>query len=85
MARRNGSDWERDDPSDDDLARFEDVSIRCRACGTMAYDDAELCPKCLSPLHGHAKGTPKWLVVVGILLVLAMLIPFVLPVLAGLF
>lgn len=64
--------WERDGegPSEADLERFGDEYRTCPECGSLVYDQSELCQAC-----GHAFGArettiPIWAIVtVGVLLV----------------
>lgn len=60
-----------DGPSDADIERFSDVTQKCPSCGTVLYDDVEICWNC-----GHALGSeqrPKipnwlWITAAGLLL-----------------
>lgn len=75
-----------EEPSDADVIRFDGDSTRCRRCKTLLYDDLDSCPRC-----GEAVGSPSgrkmsmWVVIVLGLVVVAMMAPFVLPVLMRLF
>ena len=60
-------------PSDDDLDRFGGVTQTCWRCGTELYDDATVCWNCqasVGPGSGSRRGTPVWVIVVGVLLAL---------------
>ncbi len=60
-------------PSDDDMARFGDVTQTCPACGKEVFDDTDLCYHCghaISTAAG-AMGLPaRWIIItVGVLVV----------------
>ncbi|MGE3109184.1 MAG: hypothetical protein AB7G11_15565 [Phycisphaerales bacterium] len=53
-------------PSDDDIARFGDVTQKCPECRAELYDDAEVCWKCGCAISGGATRTrpiPTWMLV----------------------
>jgi hypothetical protein len=53
-----------DEPQEQDLERFGDVTVRCRECGTELYDDVAVCWKCGRAVMGgdQSKGMPMWAV-----------------------
>lgn len=74
-----------DGPSDADIARFGDVTVKCPECGTELYDDVALCWKCGRPVGPGApkesNGAPLWIIIT----VLAVIATFVLFSTRGLF
>lgn len=63
-------------PSQEDIERFSDVTIKCKKCGTELLDDVAECWKCREPVqrrHTHETGLPTWVVVTALVL-LALLI-----------
>ena len=68
-------------PSADDLERFSGDEARCPECGASIWDDAPICPRCGAVLGGDTLArTPldawwrrRWIAVVIVVLVLAML------------
>src|SRR5690606_8422440 len=62
-------------PSEEDIARFGDVTVRCRECGTELYDDVAVCWNCGRAVGGsdEAGGLPWWALVAAILAAAAML------------
>lgn len=59
-------------PSDEDLERFSDATVRCPECGTTLYDDVELCYKCGHALRAGRSAMPSVKVaVIAIVLVIA--------------
>lgn len=59
-----------DDPLDEDIERFSEVTTRCRGCGTELFDDVESCWNCGTPVLGRTEtGVPVWvLLTVGVVL-----------------
>jgi hypothetical protein len=61
-------------PSEADIARFGDVTVKCSECGTELYDDVALCWKCGRAVGAgtkdESKGPPIW-VVITVLLIIA--------------
>lgn len=60
-------------PSEEDVARFSDVTVKCAGCGTELLDDVQECWKCGRAVGGrglHETGLPTWVVLtaVGLLL-----------------
>jgi len=53
-----------DNPTPEDVARFDSVTRICPGCKEEVYDDAELCWQCGRALdaEGDAK-TPMWIIV----------------------
>ncbi len=52
-------------PSEEDLARFSDVTVTCKGCGTELLDDVSECWKCGRPVAAagtHETGLPTWVV-----------------------
>jgi len=49
-----------EDPSPEDVEVFGDVTVKCPKCGSVLYDDAELCWKCGHALSSADKGLPTW-------------------------
>lgn len=70
-----------EDPSDDDIERFSSDTARCPECGEEVWDQADVCPECgaamtdgpgsRSTIERHF--TQKWIIVVVVILILAML------------
>lgn len=62
-------------PSEEDIARFGDVTVRCRECGTELYDDVAVCWNCGRAVGGsdEAGRLPWWALVAAILAAAAML------------
>ncbi len=77
--KRAITEHDRDAPRLEDVEDFSDATRRCPECGTDVYDEAEVCFKC-----GHAFGDSKeaqtkpWVVWVILVVVAAILVPFVL-------
>jgi hypothetical protein len=71
-----GGDELDEGPSEADVARFGDVTIKCPECGTELYDDVALCWKCGRAVGPGAaedrKGPPVWMMVVVVVLVCLM-------------
>lgn len=56
----------RDDegPSEEDIARFDDVTQTCPECKAVLHDDTEICWKCGHAFTiGRTKPVPKWAVI----------------------
>lgn len=63
-----------DGPSEADLERFSDVTVKCQGCGTELLDDVDECWKCgrkVGAKGSHESGRPTWavLTVLGIVVV----------------
>ncbi len=65
-----------DGPSEADVARFGDVTIKCPECGTELFDDVAVCWKCGRAVGPGAPedrhGPPVWMMVTVIVLVCVM-------------
>ena len=76
---RRGRSEDDDLPSEADVERFSDVTVKCPHCGTEMFDDAEICWHCGMAILGSAPIAPRLFrgrrgtLVVVILAVLAML------------
>lgn len=67
-----GPDDDPEAPSEEDVARFSDVTVKCPECGTQLFDDVAVCWKCGHALSGRRKDDNKlsvWLVVTVIVVV----------------
>ena len=70
-----------EDPSDADVERFGDETAYCPDCGARVWDEADICPKCHAYIGGQTLSRPptehglrkRWLAVIAIILLLAML------------
>lgn len=60
-------------PSEEDLARFSDVTRTCPHCKEDVFDDAELCYHCGEALVQAERPLPIWVVAAGLLVVAGML------------
>jgi len=67
-----------EDPSDEDVAAFDRVTVTCPECKAELYDDVAVCWKCGHALAAPAKGPPAWAVVtaIGVLVVILATIMF---------
>ncbi|QYK47653.1 MAG: hypothetical protein KF838_12775 [Phycisphaeraceae bacterium] len=75
-----------EEPSDADVIRFNDDSVRCRRCKTLLYDDLDSCPRCGEDIaSGKSRSMPWWVILALGLVLAAMVAPAVLPVLLRLF
>lgn len=66
-------DTDPEGPSDADLERFSDVTVKCKGCGTELMDDVSECWKCGKAVGGkgsHESGLPTWAVLTVVLLVI---------------
>jgi hypothetical protein len=63
-------------PSDEDLERFGDETVRCRHCGAEVYDEAEWCHRCGGALGVEERKLPLWAWVTGVLLLGAFVVVF---------
>lgn len=72
--------WERDPegPSDEDLERFGDEYRTCPACGSLVYDQSEICQACGHAFEARDRGLPIWVMVAGGVALTAMLLVFLL-------
>lgn len=64
-------DWEVDSYDD------ESLTVPCPGCGADVYEDAEQCPVCgdyVIHRHSATAGMPAWMLILGILGVLAVII-----------
>lgn len=67
-------------PSDADLERFGDVTVKCRHCGATLHDDVQVCWKCGMALGaaGESRGSGWWVVAVVVLCALALVLATIL-------
>ncbi len=70
-------DWEPDesDRSEDQWDDGEVEELSCPSCGGSVYEETQQCPHCgdwITPLAASAR-TPKWIRIVGAILVLCFL------------
>ncbi|MFN0131325.1 MAG: hypothetical protein ACKVW3_02140 [Phycisphaerales bacterium] len=72
-------DHDPDGPSEADLKRFGDVTVKCKECGTELFDDVSQCWKCGRPvgLAEDSRGLPTWAVVAAFILIAALVLVFV--------
>lgn len=63
--RRYDDDLDPDGPSRDDIERFGDPYVTCPECGSLVYDESDVCQSCGRALHGEPKGVPLWAIAVG--------------------
>ena len=71
-----------EDPSPEDLERFDHEDAHCPECGAEVWDQAEFCPACGTQVGGHTVGgtrrrrwrRKRWLLVVGLIALLAFLV-----------
>lgn len=61
-------------PSEEDIARFGDVTRTCPNCREEVYDDAEVCYHCGEAFAQADKPLPIWAIAAAGLVVLGMLI-----------
>lgn len=70
-----------EDPSEEDIARFEGETAYCPHCGAEVWDQAEVCPACNTFLGGNTSSSPplerwfrrKWLLLIIAALIFGML------------
>lgn len=59
-----------DDPSPDDVERFNNVTQTCPHCGKEVFDDVDVCYHCgLAIGSGVGRKAPLWILVVVVVLV----------------
>jgi len=60
-------------PSEEDVARFGDVTRSCPACGTVLMDDVGVCWKCGHDLDAPRPNDPsaRWKMFIIVILILA--------------
>ena len=71
-----------EDPSDADIERLNHETAYCPDCGAQVWDASDICPKCRAFIGGNTLSRPpvdhwlrkRWLALVAILLLLAMLL-----------
>lgn len=66
-----------EDPSEEDLERFGGVTRHCPECNTELYDDSEICWKCGHALSAAPKGSPKWTVIIAVLILVALVFGYI--------
>jgi hypothetical protein len=61
-------------PSEEDLERFGDVTVRCKECDAELFDDVEICFQCGRSVMAsdRTKGLPPWVLVVIALVALVL-------------
>ena len=67
-------------PSEADLERFGDVTVKCKGCGTELFDDVAVCWKCGQAIGAGDKEetkAPVWVVAAAILVVVAFVIAYI--------
>ncbi|MCA9287656.1 MAG: hypothetical protein KDA05_03675 [Phycisphaerales bacterium] len=64
-------DIDPDGPSREDLEKFGDEFVTCPECGSLVYDQAEVCQSCGRALEAEEQGIPMWAIVAGALVVAA--------------
>ena len=70
-----------ENPSSEDIERFDREHGYCPECGTEIWDQADVCPKCFAYLDGETLSRPpmdawlrkRWTLLVIIVLLIAML------------
>jgi hypothetical protein len=70
------ADGDAEGPSEEDIARFSDVTVKCTGCGTELLDDVQECWKCKKPVGArgsHETGLPTWVVLTAVGLLLLVL------------
>ncbi|MDX9912663.1 MAG: zinc-ribbon domain-containing protein [Phycisphaerales bacterium] len=84
-ARRTGphddelEDLDPEGPSADDLERFGSEFHTCPNCGAEVYDQAEVCPKCLTPMNATpSRGMPTWAIFAACVVLVGLLLLWVL-------
>ncbi|MBX3358672.1 MAG: hypothetical protein KF745_09610 [Phycisphaeraceae bacterium] len=58
-------------PSEDDVARFSDVTRTCPHCRKEVYDDAEICYHCGESMSPAAARMPVWVIVAAVVAIAA--------------
>lgn len=71
--RQRPTDEDANDPREEDLDQFSGVTRTCPDCKAEVYDEAELCWKCGHAFSGDPKPMPKWVLVVAVLVIAAVL------------
>ncbi len=61
-------------PSEADVERFSEVTVRCKECGAELFDDVQLCYQCGRAVMGEerAKRLPPLVLVVIVLVAIVM-------------
>lgn len=75
-----------EEPSDEDIERLSHDTAHCPDCGAEIWDQAEICPKCGQYVGGNTLSRPplaaewraKWLILIVLALLVAMVLVFVL-------
>jgi len=58
-------------PSESDLERFGSEFRECPSCGSLVYDQAEICQACGHAFMRRDSGLPVWAIVAGVLVIAA--------------
>lgn len=68
--------WERDPegPSEADLERFGDEYRTCPECGSLVYDQSEICQACGHAFGASDGGLPIWVMIGGGVALVAVLL-----------
>ncbi len=64
-------------PSSEDLERFGDEYRTCPECGSLVYDQAEVCQACGHVFGQESGGVPMWAIVVTAMLLLLLVLVLV--------
>ena len=67
-----------EDPSQEDIERFSNVTRTCAHCRKEVYDDADVCYHCGEVLASEAKAPPVWVIVGAVLAATGLVIMMVL-------
>lgn len=58
-------------PSAEDVERFSDATRICPECNKQVFDDVAICYHCGHAFSSEPKGTPVWVMIVAVVLLLA--------------
>jgi len=73
-------DADPDGPSEEDIERFGDVTVKCPECGTELFDDVAVCWKCGRALQAGTPDesrAPVWFIAAAILVIAAFLVAYI--------